>query len=189
MSNGKGGLVFLSIMTIAALGLSGYLLVDKFFISPGNLITNRGATLVGLWDQLEKTPDGSVSGSGWYVNFTQEVHLDTSHVEVSLNNSQFRLRDIGIYRITLTALLLDCDPSSNHWIVLTINGTFSHFLERTSISANPDDTFWFVSSTIYVNSSGQDLYRFYCYSYDDPNGFRIYSEATFNQLAIEFMNN
>ena len=47
-------MVILSYMTIAALGLSGYLLVDKFFLTPVDLTTERGATIVGLWDQTRE---------------------------------------------------------------------------------------------------------------------------------------
>ena len=71
-------------MTIAALGLSGYLLVDKFFLTPGYLTTERGAIIVELWDQLEKTQDEPNLGPGFYINFTQEVYFDHNHIEVSL---------------------------------------------------------------------------------------------------------
>ncbi|MBD3197561.1 MAG: hypothetical protein GF317_21080 [Candidatus Lokiarchaeota archaeon] len=110
MSNGKGIIAVVSIIAITSLGVSGYLLLDKFYLSPQDGFENdNGSILVGLWENIKKTPDQLNPGINRYFNLTMQEFLDAALIEVAANNSEFRLKALGTYKIVISTLLVDWD--------------------------------------------------------------------------------
>jgi hypothetical protein len=188
MSERKGATVLLAIIAIAALGFSGYLFIkNEIIAAPGTTTPNSGLILVGLWDNLEKNTeyDPYNIDSSWLIEFADNQFNDSNHIEMSNNNTSFKLLKEGFYKITLLLMLADLDPGEVYWAYLRRNGIFDHCLARVAISANPSSPYHQVESSAYVKSTGLDNFSINCYS-TGFDLFRIGTSASFIQFSIEY---
>lgn len=188
MSDRKGSIVLLFIIALAALGFSGYLVVDKFFLTPEpEELTGDGLILVGLWNDLEENLDYAPwdSGTNWLAEFPDNLYNDSNHISVSSNYTRFQLLQKGFYKITVLLLFYGLDSLSDtiYWAVLLRNSTIEGYFERIAIPANPITAYYIVQASFYVESTGLDNFAINCYSNGDS--FSLSSSGT-NQLAIEY---
>jgi hypothetical protein len=188
MSDKKGGIILLGIIAIAALGFSGYMYVkNEIFATPGTTSPETGLILVGLWDDLTKNTEffPYSSDDSWLIEVDNNVYNDTNHIEVSNNNTSFKLLEEGFYKITLLLTLSNVDANHVYWAYLRRNGAFDHCFARVAISANPSSPFYQIESSVYVKSYGLDNFTINCYS-TGSDAFEVGVTQTFNQLAIEY---
>ena len=116
MANGKGGTAILAILAIAALGLSGYLMVDKFFLSNDTLPDEPDSLhLIALWENLLQNKVNNPSyatDSNFLVAFSNNIIIDLDYVQV-VNSTRFILTKIGLYKININLLVNDIDALVN----------------------------------------------------------------------------
>lgn len=188
MSNRKGSIVLLFIITLAALGFSGYLAVDKFFLTPES--TDDGLILVGLWKDLDENTDYYPYDSEvyWLVEFPNNLYNDSNHISVNSSNTSFKLMQKGFYKIIIVLILFGFDSSTpcTYWIKLLRNSITYRSLDRIDLPANPPMWHYFLQTSFYVESTGLDEFSISCFCNFDSNGFTVFNDNT-NQLAIEFV--
>lgn len=188
MSDRKGSFVLLFIIALAALGFSGYLTVDKFFLTPKpENLTDDSLILVGLWNGLEENVEYAPwnSGASWLVEFPDNLYNDSNHISVSSNSTRFQLLQKGFYKITVLLLFYGLDSLSDtiYWAVLLRNSTIEGYFERIGVPANPITAYYIVQASFYVESTGLDNFAINCYSTGDS--FSL-SASGINQLSIEY---
>jgi hypothetical protein len=190
-----GAVIFLAIIAVAGLGLSGYMFIsDQFFggdesTFPGDL------RLVAIWDDLDENltnnPLHSTS-SNWLIAFDDEMYLDTNYVS-TVNNTAFYLSVPGIYKINLDVILYEAEQiSSTYWIYMVRNTTtqVGYFmrLEIDTTAPNPETLFHYISCSLYVNHTyTTEYYEIVASGYDDFSVATDYSSHLFNQLSIEYV--
>lgn len=188
MSDRKGSIVLLFIIALAALGFSGYLAFDKFFLTPEP--TDDGLILIGLWNDLERNTDFYPwnESDSWLVEFPNNLYNDSNHISVNSSNTSFKLLQKGFYKITIQLILwgLDSTESAVYWSALLRNTTTSEFFHRVDLPANPVSTYYFIQASIYIESTGLDDFAIKCYCNSDDDGFTLSSSGN-SQLAIEYV--
>ena len=188
MSERKGGMVLLGIIAIAALGFSGYLFIkNEIFADPEPPAPDGGLLLVGLWDDLAKNKEYApfTTDHSWLIEFDNNQYNDSNYIEVSNNNTRFRLLKEGFYKITLLLLLYDVDASEVYWAYLLRNSAFDHCLDRVAISDFPGSIYHQIESSVYVKSTGLDNFTIRCYS-TGSDAFDVGHLQAFSQLSIEY---
>jgi len=186
MSGRKGGMVLLGIIAIAALGLSGYLFVKNEILdapSPGG-----GLNLVGLWDDLAKNKEYATftTDHSWLIEFDNNQFNNSNYIEVSNNNTSFKLLKEGFYKITLLLLLYNVTADEVYWTYLLRNYLYDHCLARVAISEYPGSNYHQIESSVYVKSTGLDNFSIRCYS-TGSDAFDVGYLNAFNQLSIEYL--
>jgi len=186
MSDRKGSIVLLFIIAIGALGFSGYLAFDKFFLTPEP--TDEGLILVGLWNNLVKNTDFAPwnNDANWLAEFPDNLYNDSNHISVNSSNTSFKLLQKGFYKISvvLTFNGLDSPSDAIYWSVLLRNSSNYGYFERIGVPANPPSSYYMFQTSFYVESTGLDNFAINCYSSGDSF---ILSSAGTNQLAIEYV--
>jgi len=188
MSERKGAMVLLGIITIAALGLSGYMFIkNEIIAAPGTTTQDSGLILVGLWDDLAKNKEYApyTTDYNWLIEFDNNQFNISNYIEVSNNNTRFKLLKEGFYKITLLLLLNDVNAGEVYWAYLLRNNAFDHCLDRVAISDNPSSPYHQIESSVYVKSTGLDNFSIRCYS-TASDAFDVGHLQTFSQLSIEY---
>jgi len=188
MSERKSGMLLLGIIAIAALGLSGYMLIKNEILTPaGTTSPDSGLILVGLWDDLAKNKEYApyTTDDSWLIEVDNNHFNNSNYIEVSNNNTSFKLLEEGFYKITLLLMLYDVDATFVYWAFLLRNSVFDHCFARVPISANPSSPFFQIESSAYVKSTGLDNFTIRCYS-SGSDAFNVGVSQTFNQLTIEY---
>ena len=188
MSDRKGSIVLLFIIALAALGVSGYLVVDKFFLTPEP--TDECLVLVGLWNGLEKNTDYAPwnTDESWLVKFPDNLYNDSNHISVNSSKTSFKLLQTGFYKITIRFIFygLDSTSAAIYWVSLLRNGANSEYFERLAIPANPSSSYYFIQASLYIESTGLADFAFNCFCNSDSNGFSLSTSGN-SQLSIEFV--
>ena len=193
MSKGgnKGAVFFFAILAVASLGLSGYMFVDDQFLGGNEYVPEHeheydfteGFRLVALWEDL----DGNFTAPTGYfpIEFHNHTVLDTDYVSV-FSETQFFLPLEGIYKITLNILITELTASSFYLIYLQRNATQVGNFEAFETGSTLDTPHQYVSSTLYVNGTGNinDVYIIYALS--SANFWYGPKLQLNNQLAIEY---
>lgn len=190
MSERKGAIILLWIVAFGSLGLSGYMFITNSLIgTPCVSPPDTGLTLVGLWDDLATNKEYApyTTDYSWLIEFNNNQFNDSNYIEISNNNTRFKLLKEGFYKITLLLTWYDIDPDSVYWAVLLRNDIIDHFFVRVAISANQTNTYHLIESSLYVKSTGLDNFTIRCYCSGDT-AFEIAVQQTFNQLSIEYNN-
>jgi len=188
MSERKGAMVLLGIITIAALGLSGYMFVkNEIFAAPGTTTQDSGLILVELWDDLAKNKEYATftTDSSWLIEFDNNQFNNSNYIEVSNNNTSFKLLKEGFYKITLLLLLYEVAADEVYWAYLLRNYAYDHCLARVAISEYPGSTYHQIESSVYVKSTGLDNFSIRCYS-TNLAAFDVGHLQAFSQLSIEY---
>lgn len=184
MANSKGAVIFLAIIAVGALGLSGYLLLDDIFLEKP-----EGLKLVGLWDNLSENFDTPpyTTASDFLIAYDNVVTLDTDYITVH-NETRFYLPVAGIYRININVMLNSLLTNKVYWVVLMRNTSFFEFFERIGIENPMITPFYYSKGSVYVNVTGglDTYYEIYVYGTGTTG---IDSNENFNQLSIEYVLN
>ena len=187
MSESKGAMFLLGIIAIASLGLSGYMFVkSEILITPGTTSPDSGLILVGLWDDLATNKEYApyTFDHSWLIEFDNNQFNNSNYIEVSNNNTSFKLLEEGFYKITLLLLLNSVDPSVIYYVLLLRNNVIDHSFVRIAMTANPISLAYQIESTVYVKSNGLDNFTIRCHSISDA--FEVYDIQEYNQLTIEY---
>jgi len=185
MGERKGAMVLLGIITIAALGLSGYMFVKNEILStPGATSPDSGLTLVGLWDDLAKNKDYPPydSDDTWRIEFDNNQYNDSNYISVSESNTSFKLLKEGFYKLTILVYANELDPGGTYWFYLYRNNSVNHCLVKIE---HPTLSHYQVESSVYLKSTGLDNFFIRAYSTGDIS-FAISTTQSFNQLSIEY---
>ena len=192
MSERKGAIILLWIVAFGSLGFSGYLFVkNEIFSAPspdsGVTSPDSGLTLVGLWDDLAKNKEFApfTTDSSWLIEFDNNQFNNSNHIEVSNNNTSFKLLKEGFYKITLLLRLDGVNPDRVYWVYFLRNNLYDHCFARVAISDNPGSSAHQIESSVYVKSTGLDNFSIRCYS-TGSDAFEIGYLQNFNQLSIEY---
>jgi hypothetical protein len=186
--NNTGAIVFIAILAVAALGLSGYTFVkDQFFTQP------EGLKLVALWDDLDENLTNPLHSYDYnfLIEYEDSKVLDTNYVD-AINSTRFSLRVPGFYKINIEVVLAGLiDPGAIYWVELLVNNDHAGYFERYS-SANPIiDTFFYVRGSLYINNtSSENYYEILARSSLPSFGFEVATDGGspyFNQLSIEYV--
>ncbi len=185
MSGRSGGMILLGIIALAGLGLSGYMFLKYEFLSPTK---DSGLILVGLWDNLNENLDYTPhdSTSDFLVELNASPFNDSAYVSVSHGNTRFVLKKAGFYKITLNILFQAIGASYLYLVYLLRNSDINRTFARIAISANPDDTWYYLQASQYIYSNGIDFFQINCLSTEDSY-FIISNSNQYNQLSIEYV--
>jgi len=185
MSERKGAMVILGIITIAALGLSGYVFYkNEIFAAPGAPSSDRGLILVGLWDDLVKNKEFApyTTDATWRIEFDNNQYNDSNYISVSNNNTHFKLLKEGFYKLTLLIYVNELEPGGTYWFYLYRNNSVNHCFAKIE---HPTVSRYQVESSVFVKSTGLDNFFIRAYSTGDIS-FAISTTQSFNQLSIEY---
>ena len=158
MSNNKGAVVFLAILALAGLGLSGYMFVNDAFLG-GSSQEQGTMKLVALWDDLDENTDSPLHNNDqdFLIEFYRLKYLDSDYVTV-VNDTCFKLA-LGLYKVNLNVLLYLVQMDETFWIHLNANNTWAgYFVNYRSPSTSEIDQLF--SSSVYINNtSSENLYE------------------------------
>ena len=179
MSKGKksGAVIFLAILSIAGLGLSGYMFVS-------DLLSEENFKLVALWDNVDKNTDTAPYDQDNYflIENSDQMVLNTKYVTAH-NTTSISFATMGLYKINLKVIFTNIDASFAYWIILAQDSAdYRHFDRWDEIF----DSYYFVDSSLYINvNNSEAVFEIVCFSTDD---FDIStSGAVTNQLSIEYI--
>ena len=175
MSERKGAMVLLGIITIAALGLSGYMFVkNEIFAVPGTPASDSGLILVGLWDDLAKNKDYAPynTDTSWRLEFYNNQYNDSDYISVSNSNTNFKLLKEGFYKLTLLLYLYYLDR----------NNSVDQSIAKVAL---PTSNNYQVETSVYIRSTGLDTFLIRAYCTGDAS-FEVATGQSFNQLSIEY---
>ncbi|MHA1111956.1 MAG: hypothetical protein ACTSRE_12690 [Promethearchaeota archaeon] len=186
-----GAFVILSILALGGLGLGGYTFVNEQFLGGDehthDYVDTQGFKLVGLWNTLtENTVNNPLhnTANDFLVEFDDMMVLDTTYVNV-INSTRFSLPTAGLYKINIIMILGELSPGYIYWIHLRQNNSIVEYLDRFYTDDTNLESFCFVSTSVYLNSTGDDsYYEINPYSSDN---FDVGSPQSFNQLSIEYI--
>ncbi len=187
MSERKGAMLLLGIIAIASLGLSGYMFVtSEILITPGTTSPDSGLILVGLWDDLATNKEYApyIFDHSWLIEVGNNQFNNSNYIEVSNNNTSFKLIEEGFYKITLLLLLNSVEPSTIYYVRLLRNNVVDHSFVRIAMTDNPISSAYQTQSSVYVKSNGLDNFTIRCHSISDA--FEVYDLQLYNQLTIEY---
>lgn len=185
--NNKGAVIFLAIISIAALSLSGYLLLTDLL--SGNVNTNEepeNFKLVALWDNLNENTSYAPYNTdrNFLVEYFDEMVLNTEYVTVH-NNTKFSFSKMGLYRINLNILFEGIINTAgyDYWAILTRNTSNYRYFDRWE---NEDDPYHFIESSMYINVTNSET-TYGIIGYSGVDDFAVASTAISNQLSIEYI--
>ena len=177
--NKSGAIIFFAILSIAALGLSGYVFVS-------DLISDDSDTLklVALWDNLDENTDTAPYNLGnlFLVEYSNQMVLNTKYVTVH-STTRFSFAKVGLYKINLKAMFSSINVANEYYAFLYRNSSqFRHFYRWDDI----DDYYYSVDSSLYINVTNSDtVYGIVGFSPGDD--FGVSSSDQGNQLSIEYV--
>ena len=193
MADNKGTVIFLAIVAIGALGLSGYLftmdlLTEEEEQEYGNL------KLVALWNDLDENLTNNALHSqvgNFLVEYDDQMVLDTNYVNV-INNTRFKLLVPGFYKINLNLILgTFTEDGRIYWVEMLANNTHAGYFERYE-SENPMvENYLFISSSVYINHTNtENYYEINARSNNVAGAFYVATDSStpdFHQLSIEYV--
>jgi len=186
MAKGTGSVIFLTIIAVAGLGLSGYMFVSDF-LSKDEVEVQPNMRLVALWNNLAKNKINNPShgsDSDFLLEFSNITYLDLTYVNV-INSTRFTFSIAGLYKINFNVILSDLQPSNTYWLILLRNITIIEYMARFTTDNPIVDPFQFTPSSVYINStSANDYYEINVYGTSILN---VDLTQTFNQLSIEYV--
>ncbi len=184
---GRGGTVLGIIGILLGAGAIGFAFVVW---NTQNTMTNEFNNLpriivVGIWDEIDDNQDYAPYNlqAYWLFEFGGNSLSDTDYISVSNNNTRITLLKSGWYRIHLSVLLVNIDPSNGYLITIIKNGATEFYLDNYGTPAIGAVSFYDVDSFAFVHSNGTNYIEISGYSND---GFWP-SIALYNQLTIEFV--
>ncbi|MBN2157034.1 MAG: hypothetical protein JW776_13405 [Candidatus Lokiarchaeota archaeon] len=194
MANNKGAIIFLAILAIAGLGLSGYMFVnDTFLGGDDHTHETEGLKLVALWEDLDENLVNNplyTTVSNFLIEYEDQIVLETNYVNV-INSTRFSLIVPGLYKINLAVVfggILDVD--STFWVYLMENNTEKAYFERFSTGNPVIDIFYYAKGSLYINAtSAENYYEIRAWT-GAASGFRVATDSGspyFNQLSIEYV--
>ena len=177
--NNKGMVIFLAIISIAGLGLSGYMFVTDLFSDD-----SENLKLVALWDNLDENIDTAPYDT--YQNFlfeySDQMVLNTDYITVH-NSTRFSFATMGLYKINLKTVLTGIDATFAYWIILLQDDTqYRHFDRWDEI----DDSYHYTDSSLYINVTNSDSV-YGILGYGSVDDFSVSSSSITNQLSIEYV--
>ncbi len=200
---GRGGAVLGIIGIVLAAGAGGFAFVgwngQNIANSEINNLTNELNNLtdelnnlsriivVGTWNTLEDNLNFAPHNSqnDWLLEFGENNVSNIDYFSTT-NNTRITLLKPGWYRIHLSVLLMNINPSSTYWIRLYVNGTMTNYMARHETSAaSPIFHHIDVSAFVYCDAL----------NYIEINGYSTFdnfdvaaSDDKFNQLTIEYLD-
>jgi len=186
MANNKGAVIFLAIIAIAGLGLSGYMFIDDMWLS-GN--EEHELKVVAIWNYLSENTENNPLHSldyNFLIEYSEALILDTNYVNV-VNETRFTLPVAGLYRINLNVMFEYVDAANTYWIVLLQNNTIFEYLDFFSTPSPVYDISHFTTISFYINSTGDDSYYEFNARCTDTDPFEVYTHSQYNQLSIEYV--
>ena len=182
MSSNKG-IIFLSIVAIAAIGMSG---ASIFLLNTNTQNNDDGILVVGLWEDCERNMDyfPYTNSYNWLIQFSDKIIQNTQYVSMSNSDTNITLLKTGMYRITLTMLLEGIVSSNSYEVNMKMNGATSHYFFQFQSDPDTNNNFVFFSTSVFINISVPvslifNTNDFFGYSFS-PGG------ATRNQFSIEY---
>ncbi len=153
----------------------------------GELNNLTRTIVVGMWDTLHENTDYGTHTSAldWLFEFGDNKFNDTDYISVSNTNTRITLLQPGWYRIHISVLLGNIDPSSSYWVRLLKDDNIELFLDRHDTSSADVIPWYSVDSSAFVYSDGTNYIELNGWSNSDA----FYSNAgnDFNQLTIEYV--
>jgi hypothetical protein len=120
------------------------------------------------------------SGTSFDITWRNDVRVDNNIVEKQSNNSEFMLKKVGWYRVSLFLFFITPDYAQ-YAINIFKNGIWEKSVcvfERTS------GAWWQANGSVIVQSSGSDLFKINGYS---TSSFSVNPPKYLNQLSIEYL--
>lgn len=182
MANNKGAVIFLAIIAVGALGLSGYMFIEDQFLGGNDYVPDhehefedKSYKLVGLWD--------SMGGSGSSYNLTFGANKIAANEYVNLTDpATFNLTQEGWYKFTIVTIFTGLDPTNYYYVRCVHNGTNS---ELVGYVDDPSATADYVNMVYYVHSSVGDLINFLCGS-SLGDSFSVSGNNFYNHAILEY---
>ena len=189
-----GAVVFLSIIAVSALGLSGYIFVNETFLGADDHThdVDSNLRLVAFWDDLDENLTNNPmhsSVTNFLIEYDDQKFLDSNYVSV-INNTRFQLVP-GLYKLSLNVVLSGIDPNSVYWIEMLENNSYSLNFERLETDTTVPGTYYFAKASGYLNiSSVENYYEIVARTSGDVTGFSVASDPATNnyhQFSIEYV--
>ena len=178
-----GAVIFLAILALGGLGLSGYMFINDQFLGGDehthDLIPHEheGYELVAVWEQI------SGSGNDFYLNVSYNQLPQNEFCGLTDGNTTFNLTQKGWYRFAIQTT----------WNSLLATEDYSLAVEKNEIETakimylfDPPEIYWSMNLVHYVYSDGDDLFRFFCQSFNFDS-FGISPSIKDNQIVLEYI--
>ena len=173
--NKSGAIIILAIISLGALGLSGYVFInDQFF--GGN--EQQGNELIAVWESIT----GS-TGNLFYVNFSDNQLDQSDYFTSTPGITNITLVQKGWYRFTIHLVLGDLLSTDTYALSLWKNGALHEYLDYQHF---PQEVYRTISTVAYVYSDGTDYFQFRCEAFGLDN-FYILGTQTNNKATLEFL--
>ena len=183
MAKGTGAVVFLAIIAVAGLGLSGYMFTMDLIQGK-----NEEYELVALWEDLKQNKVDNPSyntDSNFLIEFDDNIIFNPTYVN-NISNTRFGFNVAGMYKISLKVLFNGLIADQTCWIYIRRNNTAIGYFTRIDMGNPVESQFYQVDATIYINATTDVYYEINPYSSWDfwHVGPTL---ADFNHLSIEYL--
>ena len=185
----NSGVIIFGIISIIALGLSGYTFVTtQILVTPET--PPPSPEIVGVWNGLDRNldnPDFNID-SNWLVQPLLNVYNDTAYINTSNSDTRIHLMKAGWYKIQITVLISSIAADTSYYLLLFKNEVGIFYLDYWHPSTTWDANYYAMHGTGYVLSDGDDFVEINAHS-SPTDTFFIYTVGQeYNQLVIEYLH-
>jgi hypothetical protein len=167
MANSKGSALAIIAFIIGAGGL-GIGIYTIFFSPPG---------VVAIWDSL-------YGGGDNFDIAARDIQIThNKYFSISTDNTTITLTKSGWYEFTIRTTFYSLSAADRYTLELQKNGVSEAFFVYLNY---PASTYWEISSSVFVQSDGDDEFVFNCES-SGSDTFFISANQDYNQLILEFV--
>ena len=171
--NGKAFGIIAILIGASGLGLGLYLVLGDEDPIPIGTLQN----VVGLWETIEGGP-----ASSYYLEFGDIQINESGYFNLTGANRNLTLTQPGWYKFSIRFLWDDLSTGQSYLLRLYKNSTIEHIIDYYQWPASNHRA---VDKSIYVQSDGDDVFYFQCFTTSVSH--QVGSQQEYNQLVLEYV--
>jgi len=182
MANNKGAVIFLAVIAVGALGISGFMFITDLLSN--DVDESENFKLVALWDNINENTSYApyTTDSNFLIEYFDQMVLNPEYITV-YNNTRFSFATLGLYKINLNTIFEGIVNTADYWAILIRNSSNFRYFDRWE---DENNFFHYTDSSLYINVTNSDtIYGIIGWS--DSDDFGIASSAISSQLSIEYV--
>ena len=183
----NSGVIIFGIISIIALGLSGYTFVTTQILIPPET-PHPSPKIVGVWNGLDRNVDNPDFNDDydWLIEPLLNAYNDTTYINTTNSNTRIHLIKAGWYKIQIRVLLSSISGGISYYLALLKNDIQIAYLDYWHPSSTSDATYYAMQGTEYVLSDGDDYIEINVRTGPIDPVFVYTFEQEYNELVIEY---
>ena len=182
MANNKGVVIFIAVIAVGALGISGFMFITDLLSN--DVDESENFKLVALWDNINENTSYApyTTDRNFLIEYFDQMVLNPEYITV-YNNTKFSFATLGLYKINLNAIFEGIINTADYWAILIRNSSNFRYFDRWE---DENNFYHYTDSSLYINVTNSDT-MYGIIGWSDIDDFAIASSAISSQLSIEYV--